>query len=696
MSVGYPFSPPPFDPDDPNGPPVVAPPPPLPPVPPAPAPAPSGISPAEEAELANLQPGQGATNGVPQPVPGAAGIAGVDVGKVAGKIAAAGQSPAPVAPPPVPAPAAAGAPPEVPAPSTGGTSDLQKAQEAEAKAREEYAKAQGEVQKAQQAGVEANQKIADQKVEDERAAQAERQRIAQQYAQADAAAQQQIQQTHDAIKNFKFRDYFSDGKGGTDWARKIGVSLATALGAFGAGLTRGPNYALQILNKDMDDAHAAQVDELGRMKDAEVTARTGLQDVQAARQKALADMTVADAARDRLVASQLEQSAARQKTAEFAPGLVAAAQKLRLDAAEKDTAAKKQLVELNVKLADEGRKAKLDEASIAEKGASTNLHNAQAAAGGFSPRHAKAGAGGGGMSSPAQTQAVETLSTMIAEKKPYAELVSFANANHVPLEGKAGHVSLKSLIAGVGSTGKLEAADTKIATHALDKLPSEFKTDLAENGVATGQGGSKGLLPTNRTLQKLRAAVESGNPLSVKEAFLAFDAAARGGAATQGSIDALTKTLGGSWDQFKNWMEGKATGGLSEDSRARFRSAIDEAIDSNVEAAQTAHDTMVGKYYAPDWYPLKSHIESQMGVFGGFKNKHGTPVFQVQRDTAAPGINRATGKAMAPGAAAQAQPNGTPAVDEAKVARAQAAQSSPTATPQQKANAAAWLKSVGR
>lgn len=542
-----------------------------------------------------------------------------------------------------------------------------------------------------------NAQLEGDRVVNQRLEQQDREDAAARYDAADAKAQQAVDQAAKARKDFTFRGYWADRSS----TARIAGALFQALGAFGAGMTRGPNFALQILSQDMEDDHRSQVEKLQQLRDDEVQAKTGVADAREARKQALLGIQVNAAQADAMIAAQMKAAAAKSTDETFQTQVNAFAAKMQQASAQK-------MLEARAAVRDDLIKQMDDEAKRAETAARTRLLNAQADAGGFSRGRGKGGGGGGGAG--VGGDAVSQLKAAIEAGKDgrpltAGEIQDAANALHIPAFAKAGHPSVEAITKSVafvkGQAAKEGAADTKGAQHALDKLPGEFKQDLATAGVATGQGGAKGLLPTNRTLQKLRAAVDSGNPLSVKEAFLAFDSAARGGAATQGSIDALTKTLGGTVDQIRNWAEGKDTGGWSAPSIERFKGAINEAIESNVKSANDAHQELVGKYYSPTYYGLKQNVESQMGLaFGSFRDAHGNQVFHVQRDHAAPGVDRTTGKKLAPGAAATAEggraPSGGGAVDEAKVARAQAQANNPASTPQQKANAEAWLKSVGR
>src|SRR6185312_13570809 len=326
----------------------------------------------------------------------------------------------PVVPPASTSPAATPEAPKTPS----QTDDLKKAQDEEAKAREASDKAQLDVQKSQQPTVEERNQLLQQQVDHLKASQVEQQKQRDQFDTAQLAANTQLKQTQDIIKKFKYKDYFSNEDGSTNWGLKIGSALAAGLGAYGAGLTHGPNYALQILNKNMDDWHQSQVDHLNQLKDEEVSQRTGIQDAQLARQKAMSDLTLKDAGFDKLIAAQLDAAAARQSSASFAPSLTAAAAKLKLDAAEKETAAKKLAVELNLKLGDEERKRRGEESTIAKNNAEAGLANAKAG-------HLKGGHGG----EPAMSGAVAAVSDYI-KKNPDDQPGQYALAEKLGFKGQ--------------------------------------------------------------------------------------------------------------------------------------------------------------------------------------------------------------------------------------------------------------------
>lgn len=553
------------------------------------------------------------------------------------------------------------------APPIGSPGDVAVAAAGAEKARKESDAADLAALTAQTQGSPEAVALAQEKADNERLRQADTEEQIRLSNEADAKAQGQIAQAQAAKKNFQFKDYWSD----KSTARRIGSAIAVAFGAYGAAMTHSQNYALEILNKDMDDDHRNQVDRLNKLSDDELTARTGLADVRQARIQALTDIGVKAADADRVIAAKAAQIAAVTQDGATKAALEAFAKKRESDSADK-------LLQTRIGLRNAILKAEQERIKNDEIKARTNLYNAQAG-----KARAK-GAGGG-----AANLNASVISEAAEQGKTLKDLAAMPEARGMKWTELKGIYDEGQKIAGSN------ADERKTSLHALDKLPGEFKTDLAEAGVVAGQGGAKGLLPTNRSLQKLLHAVDSDNPLSAKEAFLAFDSAARGGSATQGSIDALTKTLGGTRVQFENWMEGKSSGGLSKDAKARFREAITEAIGTNLSAANDSHDALVQKYYAPDYYPLKQHVEGQMGVFSQFRGADGKPVFQVQRDTAAPGVDRTTGKRLPPSAATPTQPPPAAPAANPHADLARKAIASPMATSAQKANAAAYLKSIG-
>ena len=396
------------------------------------------------------------------------------------------------------------------------------------------------------------------------------------------------------------------------------------------------------------------------MKDEEVMQRTGLNDIRLARSKALADLTVNDAARDRLIATQLDQIAARQKTAEFAPGLAKFAAQLHQDATEKDALAKKQLVELNLKLQDEQRKAHLDNASIDEKEALTKLHNVQAAAGGFArTAHGHGGAGGGGGSATSVGQNAEELAKRIREGKdgrPLTddEIIHAATELHIPLAGKAGVVTLDK----VRSVAKFDA-DAAIKAHRAGV--QDERLDKTEADAWAKQNGLDAINKSQRELESLNKQLKdnANNPLNQALAVEKAVSAARGGAASKQALALALHHLGGSLDNAEGIINGWRNGTLGDKQKQNFL----DFVNGQLGAAQ--------KEGADKYADFNKYVESQPEAKRA--------ALLAQRGRLFSGMHGFGGGG---------------AVDEGKVARAQAARTG--GTPTQKTNAENYLRSVGR
>lgn len=73
-------------------------------------------------------------------------------------------------------------------------------------------------------------------------------------------------------------EYLNGGGG-----NKLMAAIGVALGQYASALGGGPNVALQIVNKQIDDHRAKEADRIARMKDDVVMARTGIADAKEAR-----------------------------------------------------------------------------------------------------------------------------------------------------------------------------------------------------------------------------------------------------------------------------------------------------------------------------------------------------------------------------------------------------------------------------
>lgn len=383
------------------------------------------------------------------------------------------QAPGNVGPPGSPLPQDAAAAP-------GTTADVKDAMGKEKDAREEALKAQKDQLEAGQdiAGAKDEAATARSQAAAESVKHAEA--IQKQYDDADAKAQQQIQQTQAALKNFKFKDYWADKSS----AQHVVSALGVAMGALGAGLTHTPNYALQILDKAMDRDHQAQVEHLNQLSDQQVMARTGLQDSRTARTRALADLSLGDAAKDKLIASQLEEAAARSSDQNYKNVVTAQVAKLREESQGKEVEAAKTLRSMN--LADQH--AQIEAEHLKAQDEYLRQHGA------YFDKKAKHGAGGAGGGDTSQ------ISQFIKDH-PNDQPGAYAIAEKLGYRGKKG----------VDLVDKLQNDYKKGAAGAAEDEQTIVRDDNGKpiGRVPTGRGGAQGFATRDADYSRAQEQLEA-------------------------------------------------------------------------------------------------------------------------------------------------------------------------------------------
>lgn len=528
--------------------------------------------------------------------------------------------------------------PQAPEAIPGTTADVKDAMGKEKDAREEALKAQ-------QDQLEAGQDIAGAKDE---AATARSQAAAEsvkhaeaiqaQYDKADAAAAQQIQQTQAALKNFKFKDYWADKSS----AQRVISSLGVALGALGSGLTKTPNYALQILDKEMDRDHQAQVDNLNQLSDQAVQAHTGLQDSRAARTKAMADLTLADAGKDKLIASQLEEAAARSGDQNYKNVLTAQAAKLREESQGKEVEASKMLRTMN--LADQH--AQIEAEHLKAQDEYLKQHGEYFEKGGAKGhRGSGTGVGGGGDTG--------TISQYIKDH-PDDQPGAYKLAERLGYHGKKG----------VDLVDKLQN-DYKTGKSKKDEDESTVVRD--DNGkpigrVPTGKGGAQGFATRDadysRAQEQLEA-LQKDIDENGSRVFLPSAVKRRNTLMHNAGIGVATVSpLGKTDEAMKAEM-----GSIGEGGSWSLMGANPEAVTNKINELKTQRQ----KYRNETLIPMKADEAARY-------QPDAQPTRQV-----GPG-----GKPF----------DATPR-DPAKMDRARKAIASKSATPDQKANATAYLRALG-
>lgn len=431
------------------------------------------------------------------------------------------------------------------------------------------------------------------------------------YDAADKAAAEQVAQTQAALKGFKFKDYWSDKSAG----QRVLSALAVALGGFGAGLTHTPNYALQILDKEMDEDHVRQVEQLKQLSDQDVTAHTGIADARAARTRALADLTMADAQKDRLIAGQLEEAAARSTDANYKNVVAADVAKKREAAAAKDVEAQKMLRTMN--LEDQVKAAQIDEMKARAEQARAHA----AGTGGFVPRHGKTAGGGGGAGGGALATNAGELAKRIrmgveenGTRRPLTqdEAIAAAAELHIPLNGKPSQTTLTSIMAGSKFNAE-EARKDHRAGIADDRLLSkEAESWKKSNGIDS-------IAKTQRELGAVLNEVKTAphNPLQQALAVEKAVSAARGGAASKQALQLALNHLGGKWDSIESMVQGARNGELGQAQMDNFIGFINNQLGTAQKEGKDAYDGF-NKYIESQPAEKRAALTGERGrIFSG-------------------------------------------------------------------------------
>lgn len=104
------------------------------------------------------------------------------------------------------------------------------------------------------------------------------------------------------------KDYWADKSTG----QRIGAAIFSALGAFGASLARGPNYAQQIIDAAIKRDTDIQAERIGKLKDQVAMAAAGVKDAQAARATLLADVQARNESAYKTAASRMVADSVRR------------------------------------------------------------------------------------------------------------------------------------------------------------------------------------------------------------------------------------------------------------------------------------------------------------------------------------------------------------------------------------------------
>ena len=488
-----------------------------------------------------------------------------------------------------------------------------------------------------------------------------------QYDAADKEAQQRVDDAAKARKNFSFRSYWADKSSAT----RIASALFQALGAFGAGLTRGPNYALQILDKQMDDDHRDQVERLQQLSDDEVKARTGVADAREARKQALLQIQTNAAQGDAMIAAQLRAASAKSTDDNFKKNVDSFAAKLQQDSAQK-------LLEARVAVRNGILKEQDDAAKRAEQAARTNLLNVQAAHGGFA-RVARGTGGGGGAGSSGD--AVAQLKEAIQNGKngqplTAPEIQRVADGLGIPAFAKAGRPSVEAITKSVAFVQGQGAKEDKAANQEIDKRAAETKKELfGPKGPGTQYERLNGMTSV------VQNAIAAGDKTAATAVLEEAGGMLSGGKSTKNTVELLHSLQSARDELSAKWGHLTGDPGATKAYTERLNSLLNRVKEEKRQEIDQirarAVDAEMGEHGLAKAGKSKERALGHLSMFNGVTNADGSPRY---------------------GGGAGAQPQGgSPAAVDPRIELAQkAAKPGSGATPDQVKHAKAFLASVGR
>jgi hypothetical protein len=285
------------------------------------------------------------------------------------------------------------------------------------------------------------------------------------HAQAAQAAEDRTQKALVAARDAKIPDFWAGREGA-----RTSAALAVGIGGFAAGLLgSSKNGAADIIQNNVDSYYRREkekIDNLYKYAEGQGKAQDDLRMRQAAE---LAELQVQHGATNLAIADHINE--------------IVAASQGRINIAEAN-AIKAKVLEEGQKSILAGRKTLAEIAYLGARG----------------QKLARAGAGGGG---GAVQSAAVTLATEIEEAKKsgkpmsYAQMAARATELKIPLDAKAGRVSLKTVIADSGT----------LAGQALKENAAELKLTEADEARAVRDpktGEIKGLAASSREVPTLR------------------------------------------------------------------------------------------------------------------------------------------------------------------------------------------------
>lgn len=394
------------------------------------------------------------------------------------------------------------------------------------------------------------------------------QEIADQVARARTAAELKVDEASDYLNDHR---EVRDPRSSWSVVDRISAIVAQMFGALGSGMQSvatgrsEPNQAVAIINKRIADEIDRQKEGYRRASDAFVRAKAGVKDVDEARRI-------------------LEEQENARDVAYHKDALAQAAELLdQQGVAAADIARDQRIVELN-KYLDASREKAIENQLKNEKlRAEAEALRARAAR---DQRKAKGGGAGAGVGG----DAAEELARRIRMGKDGRaltddEVIHDATELKIPLEAKAGHVSLKTIRAMAAFDASLAARTRGTEVKGQAQIDKEAGAWAKENGV-------NDIAKKQRELSAVLDEVKNAphNPLGQALAVEKAVSAARGGAASKQALALALQHLGGKWDTIEALVQGARDGELGEKQMENFIGFMTNQLGTSQKEGKDAYD----------------------------------------------------------------------------------------------------------
>jgi hypothetical protein len=371
--------------------------------------------------------------------------------------------------------------------------------------------------------------------------------------------QAKAQQQYDAYRQMGVKDPQAD----QSFGHRLLAAIAIGLGEYSSKMNGGSNRAAELINAANAQNIALQKAAIEKQYHAFELAGGDVLAAQKQRDDALKSLDLKDAALTD--ASKTKLASELKKMGATDEQIAANVNVQKLDATALD---KREAVNRQISTED----AKISAAEIA----AANRKKAHAAS---------AGGGGTGMNN-----AAEQLAAMIAAGKdgkplPQQDIIHAANQLGIPLEAKAGHVSLKTVLAGSVFNAEQGRKDAKVGLGEERMVSKEAKDWAKTNGVDV-------IAKQQRELSGLQKEIADNphNPLLQALAVEKAVSAARGGAASKQALALALGHLGGSLDSAEGVISKIRSGEIGPKQMENFNGFIRGQLGTAQQEGKNAFD----------------------------------------------------------------------------------------------------------